>query len=431
MPPHDSGETSVGPGRGEGRRVRTLTAVHPTGQPMRLWAPAAGDRLVIGRAPPAGGLVVEATGVEPTHCELAFEGDVVRVRDLGTRAGLFLDGRRVDDAPLTSGAVLRLGDALVVFGEHPRPSLRLGGADVPRSLPLCLAFGLAERAATAPSDVTVLVLGPSGAGKELIARRIHEATARPGPFVAVNCGALPRDLIAAELFGHTRGAFSGAVAERRGFIRAAEGGTLLLDEVAELPLDLQGYLLRVLQERRVRPVGAEREVPVDLRIVAATHQPLETLAREGRFRRDLLARLSGVVIELPGLAARREDVLPLFGRFAGPGALGRLTTDGASALLLHPWASNVREVQHLAVRLHVFGERLSRLDAAAIALLLPEPPGRERGDATGPTPATKELRAMLDANGGNVAAVARLIGRSRQSIYRALAMSQPGRTLAP
>jgi DNA-binding NtrC family response regulator len=310
-----------------------------------------------------------------------------------------------------------------VYGEHPRPSLRIGGADVPRSLPLCLAFGLAERAATAPNDVTVLIQGPSGAGKELIARRIHEATARPGPFVAVNCGALPRDLIAAELFGHTRGAFSGAVAERRGFIRAAEGGTLLLDEVAELPLDLQGYLLRVLQERRVRPVGAEREFAVDLRVVAATHQPLETLAREGRFRRDLLARLSGVTIVLPGLAERREDVLPLFGHFAGASVQQRLTVDGAEALLCHRWTANVREVQHVAVRLQVFGERLQRLDRAAIERLLPESRERDVACTCRPSAAALQLRALIDAHGGNVARVARTLGRSRQSIYRALAAS--------
>jgi pSer/pThr/pTyr-binding forkhead associated (FHA) protein len=423
MPTHEARDLPAAAARSDPRLVRTLALVFPEAAPLRVWPAVEGERLVIGRAPPAGGLVVDAPGVEPSHCELRVEADRVRVRDLGTQQGTFLDRRRVVEATLSPGAVVRIGGALVVFGAHPRPALQLGAVAVLRSLPLCLALNLADRAASAPNDVTVLINGPSGAGKELIARRVHDATLRAGAFVAVNCGALPRDLIAAELFGHTRGAFSGAVSERRGFIRAAEGGTLLLDEVAELPVDLQGYLLRVLQERRVRPVGAEREMPVDLRIVAATHRPLEALVREGRFRRDLLARISGVTIELPGLADRREDILPLFCQFAGlcSGSEPALTVDGAEALLLHGWPGNVREVQHVAVRLQVFGDRLRRLDEQAVTLLLPRdrdggPPG-----VAAPSPAAVELKALLDAHGGRVAEVARAIGRSRQSIYRVLA----------
>ena len=278
---------------------------------------------------------------------------------------------------------------------------------------------LADRAAA--SDLPVLILGATGAGKELLARRIHERSGRRGELVAVNCATFNRELLGSELFGHVKGAFSGAAGPRKGLFQRADGGTLFLDEVAELPPDQQAALLRVVQEGRVRPVGADRERPVDVRIVAATHRDLEVRQREGRFREDLLSRLSAVTLRLPGLAERREEVLPLFREFLGGGA-PPLTTAAAEALLLYGWPRNVRELQQAAQGARLFAPEVEAIDLA----LLPMPVQRAAGPQAAPEeaaaapgrPTRAELAARLAEHGGNVAAVARALGEHRQQVYR-------------
>jgi DNA-binding NtrC family response regulator len=209
----------------------------------------------------------------------------------------------------------------------------------------------------APSDTTVLIRGESGTGKELIARAIHHASARAGgPLVCVSCAALPESLLEAELFGHEKGAFTGAVAARRGRFETAQGGSLFLDEIGDVPPHLQVKLLRALQERQIERLGSSRPVPVDVRLIAATHRDLESMVKRGAFRDDLYYRLNVVTIAIPPLRDRRADILPLlehfigrFGRAAGKAIRG-LTREAHDALLHYEYPGNVRELENLVER---------------------------------------------------------------------------------
>ena len=210
----------------------------------------------------------------------------------------------------------------------------------------------------ADSEVTVLILGETGTGKELVARALHHHGRRKAkPFVAVNCAAIPSELLESELFGHIKGAFAGAGADRPGAFRDADGGTLFLDEIGDMPLAMQAKILRVLQERVVTPVGG-KPVPVDVRVIAATHRDLDGLVASGTFREDLLYRLNVVPIPLPPLRQRLADIVPLAEHFlrlaARGGAPKRLTAEAAARLLAHGWPGNVRELKNVIERAHVF-----------------------------------------------------------------------------
>ena len=237
------------------------------------------------------------------------------------------------------------------------------------------ALALAERAAAARS--TVLLIGETGTGKEQLARHIHDLSPRcEGPFVPVNCAALPSGLLESELFGHEKGAFTGADQRRLGRFELANGGTLLLDEVGELPGPAQVALLRVLQEREITRLGGGQPVRVDVRLIAATHRDLRAEVRAGRFREDLFFRVHVVPVELPPLRERPEDIEPLaqlflerFGRAAGRPARA-LSASALALLLRHPWPGNVRELQNIAERLVVVGEAGS-IEAEELAAVLP------------------------------------------------------------
>jgi len=232
---------------------------------------------------------------------------------------------------------------------------------IARSESMGRVLDLARRAAA--SEATLLITGESGTGKERLARHVHALSSRrEGPFVAINCGALPENLLESELFGHARGAFTGASAQRRGLFEAAEGGTLFLDEIGETAPAFQVRLLRALQERRVRPVGANEEVAVDARVVAATNRDLGAMVSEGSFRKDLFYRLRVVPLEVPPLRARREDILPLSKHFiartcaanrCGPCAL---SADVLDVLHRYSWPGNVRELENAIERAVVLAE---------------------------------------------------------------------------
>ncbi|MCB1048621.1 MAG: sigma-54-dependent Fis family transcriptional regulator [Calditrichaeota bacterium] len=238
---------------------------------------------------------------------------------------------------------------------------------------------LARADRIAHSDAIVLIEGESGTGKELLARRIHEASPRAGgPFVAINCGALPHDLLESELFGHVKGAFTGAVQNRLGQFRQAEAGTLFLDEIAELPLDLQATLLRVLQERVLQPVGGDAPLPVDVRVLAASNHSLEEEVREGRFRQDLYYRLNVVPLRIPPLRERSEDIICLARHFLAVHSGGRewrIPREVASQLQAQPWPGNVRELENLCQRAALLSEE-PVLNEEFISL-----PGPRAGDA--------------------------------------------------
>jgi len=237
----------------------------------------------------------------------------------------------------------------------------------------------------APTEATVLITGESGTGKEMVARRIHvESPRADGPFVAVNCAAIPPDLLESELFGHARGAFTGAVRDRTGRFRQASGGTLFLDEVAEIPPALQGKLLRVLQEKTVDAVGADAPVPVDVRILAATHRDLASRIREGTFREDLYYRLNVVELHVPALRDRPEDIPPLASHFVGEFSGGReiaIPPAVMRELSRRTWPGNVRELKNACERMVVLcrGSELSAADLPPSAR-----PAEERGSEEPP-----------------------------------------------
>jgi len=261
------------------------------------------------------------------------------------------------------------------------------------------------------ADATILIQGESGTGKELLARRIHLASPRKGgAFVAVNCGAIPRDLLESELFGHTKGAFTGATSDRKGRFVQADKGTLFLDEIAELPLDLQTRLLRVLQEKMLEPVGSERSISLSVRVLAATNQPLEQRVAAGQFRQDLYYRLNVVPLLIPPLRERKEDILPLARHFLAKHSGGRewqIPLATAERLVHMPWPGNVRELENLCQR---------------AALLAEEPVFSDEFLTVNPARAAEQPRLSLDGielpEGG-----VSLVDLERAILVRALEMN--------
>jgi len=283
-----------------------------------------------------------------------------------------------------------------------------------------------------PSDSVVLVQGETGTGKERVARALHLGSGRKGRFVAVNCAAIPAQLLESELFGAERGAFTGATARRIGRFEQAQCGTLLLDEIGELPLELQAKLLRVLEQREVERLGGTAPVRVDVRVVAATHRDLRKAVSDGKFREDLYYRLAVFPIQVPPLRERADDVVPLARAFAAElrGAQGdlRLTPQAEKALRGHAWPGNVRELRNFVERLHLLRDPGPLVvDEDAVRLLGPAPTAAKGSvDGLG-TLSYRELceeaergilRETLARCGGNVAAAARLLKVDRGNLYR-------------
>jgi transcriptional regulator with PAS, ATPase and Fis domain len=296
--------------------------------------------------------------VSREHLRLTLEAAGVRVRDVGSRNGTWIGGVRVREALLTTSTVLTIGATSLSISLDAGPidlavsqSTRFGEA-IGVSPAMRHVFMLLERAAR--SDMTVLLEGESGVGKEILARAVHSTSQRAkAPFVALDCGALSPSLIESELFGHERGAFTGAHSARQGLFEAAHGGTIFLDEIGELPIDLQPKLLRVLEEREVRPVGGRTAKPIDVRVVAATNRHLAEAVEAGKFRRDLFYRLAVVLVTVPPLRDRPEDIAPLARAFLRS-VLGtpetELTEDFAAMLSSYSWPGNVRELRNVIQR---------------------------------------------------------------------------------
>jgi two-component system response regulator GlrR len=288
-----------------------------------------------------------------------------------------------------------------------------------------MAEVLAEAKLVAASDASVLIRGESGSGKELVARAIHRASSRAGhPFVAVNCGAIPENLLESELFGHVKGAFTGAVANHPGLFQAANGGTLFLDEIGDMPVALQVKLLRVLQERMVRPVGASHAVPIDVRILSATHRDLDLAIIDGSFRKDLYYRLNVVTLALPTLAERREDIPLLAAHFLARLALkyGRkvngFAPDALKALTTASWPGNVRQLHNVVEQVTALATTpLVPLALVQRALRVPSVEVLSYTEAR--TRFERDyLVGLLKITDGNVADAARLADRNRTEFYR-------------
>jgi transcriptional regulator with PAS, ATPase and Fis domain len=400
--------------------------------------------LVIGSSNTAD-LQLPVHAVSRQHAELTRERGGWLLRDRQSTNGSFVDGHRIGEARLEHGQELRFGDAIVKFVQAEAEGYarhRIDGSLSPgaqrQGEPLGGLIGgyqmeqvarqvqLVSREATS-SPLSVLILGESGTGKEVVAQAIHHQSGRRGAFRAVNCAALPKDLVESELFGYLRGAFSGAHRDKPGLIKAAHRGTLLLDEIGDMPLEAQAKLLRVLQSRELFPLGATEPEPVDVRIIGATHQNLDQLLARGAFRQDLYARLNEYHLSLPPLRDRKEDIFMLLRAFFqrhGGGEL-RVTFPFMAALLHYDWPYNVRELESVAKRAVVLcdgraldesmlTEDIARdLAGYGQVLLQTEPDsGREA------VPSEADLIALLTRHQGNVAAVGRDLGKARMQIHR-------------
>jgi len=355
------------------------------------------------------------------------------IRDLGSRNGVHVNGERVAREILTSGDLLRVGETVFRFSAIERAVPELAPAEpafVGRSSSLRRSLALAVQVAA--GNAPVLILGPTGTGKQLVAEAIHRASGRAGPLVSVNCAALPSHLVESELFGHEKGAFSGAETARPGLFRAAQDGTLFLDEVGELAPEIQAKLLRVLDARLIRPVGAVAETPVHVRVVSATNRDLGAAISDGGFRGDLYARLSESIVPLAPLRDRPEDLEPLWHHFVeqlGQGVVIELCGAAFEAMALHDWPFNVRELRQLVrstLRLKPHGGVLA-VDDLPATMRRPQPERRTPSEppvtravllAAGETPSPRQLRQLVEEFRGNVKEVAAFLGKDRKQIYR-------------
>jgi len=329
--------------------------VEEPGRPPRVVMLDAGQELRVGRGDEAE-VRLNDLRVSRTHLTLLAEPGGVVVRDLGSSNGTFLGEQRLEGSRrVTTGALIRLGDTRLVVADvggetsTPRPVLggTASGEDVVAEDPVTVRmFTLVRRVAA--SRLPVLLLGETGTGKEVVARAIHRYShAAGGPFIPVNCGALPESIAESELFGHEKGAFTGAHTRRQGFFEQADRGTLLLDEVGELSHANQTRLLRALQERVVTRVGGSTPVGVDVRVVAATNRNLAVEVAQKRFREDLYFRLNGITVEVAPLRARPRDILPLVARFLAEHDPGFVLGKGVeAALMTYRWPGNIRELRH-------------------------------------------------------------------------------------
>jgi len=416
-------------------RILTLSWLHPRPEdpPLALDFPS-GEARLIGREE---GVAVRLSdpNVSRKHAKIHREGSAFFLVDLGSRNGTRVNGRLAAAAQLLAGTLLRLGDTVGMVTEWPGPVTEIAPSLHAGAL---LENQLSAVRRIARSDLPIVLEGETGTGKEVVARTIHAWSGRSGPFVAINCAALPEGLAESELFGHRRGAFTGADRASPGVFRSADRGTLLLDEVVDLPLVVQAKLLRVLEQREVQPLGESQPLPIDVRVVVAAQSPLWAAVQREAFRADLLARLEGVTARIPPLRERSSDVPALFQRlFAkdNDGAMPAVGADFVERLCLYDWPFNVREVVLLAKRLRVLcdpGKSLRARDLPARMLgglesapSAEEPATTHAGalmvGSTGESGESAELGVLLGALRacqGNVAQAAVAMGISRQRAYR-------------
>lgn len=398
-------------------------------------------------------LVAPDPRVSRRHCELRITDRGVVLRDLGSKNGTLVRGVPIVEALLPPSVPVAIGGSELVIMPAGAPTvLPLSsktsfGDAIGESLTMRALFAKLERAA--PTDETILLLGESGTGKEVLARAIHECSLRQrGPFVVVDCGAVAPNLVEGELFGYVRGAFTGATAPHTGLLELANGGTLFIDEIGELPLELQPKLLRALESRQIRRLGASEYKPFDARVIAATHRHLGRTIAEGSFREDLYYRIAVVEVHVPALRERKDDIPLLVERFLKtrdpPRSLGDLPPSTLSLLSAHDWPGNVRELRNTVARLILFPELVEELIGGAAARPRdsrePPPPAKPADEPLDPEearlgrlldlplPEAREVvleqlersyvAIKLRQHGGNISRAAEAMGVSRQLAHR-------------
>jgi two-component system, NtrC family, response regulator AtoC len=389
-----------------------------------------GRALVIGRDPDCDVPLIHPK-ISRRHA-LVHAGDPVVFEDLGSTNGTLVGGRRIDPGTRTElleGANVQLGPyvgvVLAVVGSA-------GGADPPRA-----AIPVADPIAAATSDViariargtvSVLITGETGVGKEVLARTLHELSGRTGQLVAINCASLSEALLESELFGYEAGAFTGAGRAKPGLFELAEGGTVLLDEIGELPPELQAKLLRVLETRTVYRVGGTRPVQLDVRFLAATHRALTDEVAQGRFRRDLYFRVNGITMTIPPLRARRPAISALATELLAAATAGsarppRLGTAALARLLQHDWPGNVRELRTVMERAALICDGDQIEEAHILLDSSSEAAQAEAAQAeAAPTGERERLLAVLEECAGNQTRAARKLGVSRTTFVHKLAV---------
>jgi transcriptional regulator with GAF, ATPase, and Fis domain len=418
-------------------------------------------------------LELSDTKVSGLHCEIRLDERGYRLRDMESTNGTWVGGYRVQDLYINPGTVSHVGASRIRFeplGDGVELQLsaqdRFGGL-VGRSVKMREMFARLERIAV--TDATVLVTGDTGTGKELVAEALHESSPRAaGPFVVLDCGAIPPNLVESELFGHERGAFTGASSTYVGAFERADKGTVFLDEIGELPLDLQPKLLRVLERKEVRRIGGSKTINVDIRVVAATNRDLGVEVNKGRFREDLYYRLAVARVHVPPLRERRDDIPLLVEHFLATlpnGDKTKLRPETLELMKKHEWPGNVRELrnvieravllseapgsEHALRRSYMPGTRTPGAQTAG-ATTLPAvnalsgggPPPPQPGPIEPPAPLhvqidtsipfklakqdlveefeRRYIRALLEEHGGNISAAARAAGIDRMSIHKIL-----------
>jgi transcriptional regulator with GAF, ATPase, and Fis domain len=425
--------------RAEGQRVRVLSF-----DLVVIDGPARGARVHVeggvarvGSAPGNHLALADAT-VSRVHCELRAHSDGVVVKDCGSTNGTFVEGVRLREGDVKPGTAVRVGNSTFRIEEAggasflPISDRTSFGELVGASLPMRRVYAMLER--VAGTSATLLIEGETGTGKDVVARSLHAASPRAdGPFVPVDCGAIPETLVESELFGHVRGAFSGAVSERKGVFEEANAGTLFLDEIGEMPISVQPKLLRAIETRSIRRVGGNTERPVDVRIIAATNRSLAAAANTGSFREDLYYRLAVVEVTLPPLRARGEDIALLarhfYSRFAGPDA--SLPQEFVDMLATRTWPGNVRELRNFIERsvslgfVTQTGPAPGRAESAIPDSLLSQIvplhlPLKDARQAWTESFESIYVRAMLQRTGGNVTRAAELAGVNRRFLQRVM-----------
>ncbi|MFZ5440155.1 MAG: sigma 54-interacting transcriptional regulator [Myxococcota bacterium] len=383
---------------------------------------------------PDAALCLHDTTVSRYHVELTARPDGVRVRDLESTNGTYLGGARITEVIVEDQAILSVGKTTLkvsmIEADLGKPEAQSSfGPAIGASAAMKQLFGILEK--VSPSDSTVLLLGETGTGKEVMARAIHEKSKRAHrPFVVVDCGAVAPTLIESELFGHVRGSFTGAVSDRNGAFLEADGGTIFLDEIGELPLELQPKLLRVLEAGTVRRVGEDKHRRVDVRVVAATHRDLEAEVAAGRFRRDLYYRLAVVLVNVPALRDRLDDLPLLTQHFVK--SMGRGDFELPRSLMArfaaYHWPGNVRELRNLVER-SLAGADVEPLpqesQVAARALSAGEDitdlPFKEAKERLVESFTKEYLVTLLEKCNGNISQMAREAGIARNYVHRLVA----------